>query len=44
MLTPDSIACPCGCGDMMRTGENRTERLDYIPASRRVIRSLSRYA
>lgn len=37
MLEPDSIACPCGCGDMVRIGEDRTERLDYIPARYQVI-------
>ena len=28
VIEPDSIACPCGCGDMVRIGEDRTERLD----------------
>ena len=37
VIEPDSIACPCGCGDMVRIGEDRTERLDFIPASYRVI-------
>ena len=37
MIEPDSIACPCGCGDMVRIGEDRTERLDYIPARYQVI-------
>jgi transposase len=37
MVEPDSIACPCGCGDMVRIGEDRTERLDYIPARYQVI-------
>lgn len=37
MLEPDSIACPCGCGDMVRIGEDRSERLDYIPARYQVI-------
>lgn len=37
VLEPDSIACPCGCGDMVRIGEDRTERLDYIPARYQVI-------
>ena len=32
IIEPQSIACPCGCGDMVRIGEDRTERLDYIPA------------
>lgn len=37
VLEPDSILCPCGCGDMVQIGEDRTERLDYIPARYRVI-------
>ena len=37
VLEPDSIACPCGCGDMVRIGEDRSERLDYIPACYQVI-------
>jgi transposase len=37
VVEPDSIACPCGCGDMVRIGEDKTERLDYIPARYQVI-------
>ncbi len=37
LVEPDSIVCPCGCGDMVRIGEDRTERLDYIPARYQVI-------
>jgi transposase len=37
VLDPESIACPCGCGDMVRIGEDRSERLDYIPARYQVI-------
>jgi transposase len=37
VIEPDSIACPCGCGDMVRIGEDRTERLDFIPARYQVI-------
>lgn len=45
VIEPDSIACPCGCGDMVRIGEDRTERLDYIPARYQVIVTLRpRYA
>ncbi|TJZ75900.1 IS66 family transposase, partial [Paracoccus hibiscisoli] len=29
--------CPCGCGEMHRIGEDRTERLDIVPAQLRVI-------
>ena len=37
LVEPDSIVCPCGCGDMVRIGEDKTERLEYIPASYQVI-------
>jgi transposase len=37
VVEPDSITCPCGCGDMVRIGEDRSERLDYIPARYQVI-------
>lgn len=40
VIEPDSIVCPCGCGDMVRIGEDRTERLDYIPARYQVIVSV----
>lgn len=32
LIEPDSILCPCGCGEMARIGEDRQERLDIIPA------------
>jgi transposase len=37
VIEPDSTACPCGCGEMERIGEDRTERLDIVPAQLRVI-------
>jgi transposase len=37
VIEPDSILCPCGCGEMKRIGEDRSERLDIIPAQFRVI-------
>lgn len=37
VIEPESIACPCGCGNMVRIGEDRTERLDVIPARYQVI-------
>ena len=37
IIEPDSIICPCECGDMVHIGEDRTERLDIIPATARVI-------
>ena len=36
-IEPDSIDCPCGCGRMVRIGEDRIERLDVVPAQLRVI-------
>src|SRR5690606_32679290 len=45
VVEPDSIVCPCGCGDMVRIGEDRSERLDYIPARYQVIVTVrTRYA
>jgi transposase len=45
VIEPASIACPCGCGDMVRIGEDRSERLDMIPARLRVIVTIRpRYA
>lgn len=37
VIEPESIACPCGCGDMVRIGQDRSERLDIIPARYQVI-------
>ena len=37
VVEPRSTLCPCGCGEMARIGEDRTERLDIIPAQLRVI-------
>ena len=37
IIEPDSIVCPCGCGDMVRIGEDRTERLEIVPAQPKVI-------
>ncbi len=37
VVEPQSLSCPCGCGEMHRIGEDRTERLDIIPAQLRVI-------
>ena len=37
VIEPDSLDCPCGCGEMHRIGKDRTERLDIIPAQLRVI-------
>ena len=37
VIEPDSIQCSCGCGEMKRIGEDRSERLDIIPAQFQVI-------
>ena len=37
VVEPDSLMCPCGCGPMHKIGEDRTERLDIVPAQLRVI-------
>jgi transposase len=45
VIEPDGIRCPCGCGDMVRIGEDRSERLDIVPAQLRVIVTIRpRYA
>jgi transposase len=37
VIAPASTLCPCGCGEMAKIGEDRTKRLDIIPAQFRVI-------
>jgi len=37
VIEPDSLTCPCGCGQMHWIGEDRNERLDIVPAQCRVI-------
>jgi transposase len=45
IIEPDSLECPCGCGRMHRIGEDRTERLDIVPAQLRVLVTIRpRYA
>ena len=45
VIEPETTLCPCGCGEMTRIGENRTERLDIVPAQFRVIATVRpRYA
>jgi transposase len=45
VIEPDSRACPCGCGEMEKIGEDRSERLDMVPAQFRVIATIRpRYA
>jgi transposase len=45
LIEPASIACPCGCGSMVKIGEDRSERLDVTPAQFQVIVTIRpRYA
>lgn len=37
VIEPATLICPCGCGVMHKIGEDRTERLDIVPAQLRVI-------
>ena len=37
VIEPESTLCPCGCGEMVKVGEDRTERLDVVPAQFRVL-------
>ena len=37
LVEPESTQCPCGCGELVRIGEDRTERLDIVPAQLRVV-------
>ena len=37
MIEPESTLCPCGCGEMVKIGEDRSERLDIVPAQLRVL-------
>src|SRR6056297_3354450 len=40
VVEPDSLDRPCGCGQMHRIGEDRTERLDIVPAQLRVLATI----
>ena len=37
VIEPESTHCPCGCGEMAKIGEDRSERLDMVPAQFRVL-------
>jgi transposase len=37
VIEPDSLDGPCGCGEMHKIGEDRSERLAIVPAQLRVI-------
>lgn len=38
VIEPGHKVCPCGCTEMVKIGEDRSERLDIIPARFQVIR------
>ena len=40
VIEPDSLECPCGCGLMHKIGEDRSIRLDIIPAQHRIIETI----
>ena len=42
VIEPDSTLCPCGCGEMTKIGEDRSERLDIVPARFLVIETVRR--
>jgi transposase len=45
MIEPEQKVCPSGCTDMVKIGEDRSERLDIIPARFQVIVTIRpRYA
>ena len=45
VIEPASTLCPCGCGEMAKIGEDRSERLDIVPAQFVVIETVRpRYA
>jgi transposase len=45
VIEPESLECPCGCGQMVRIGEDRSRRLDVTPAQYRVVETVRpRYA
>jgi transposase len=45
VIEPAHKVCPCGCADMVQIGEDRSERLDIIPARFQVIVTIRpRYA
>ena len=45
VIEPESVVCPCGCGDMVRIGEDRHQRLYLVRARYQVVVTvLPRYA
>ena len=37
VIEPESTLCACGCGEMVKIAEDRSERLNIVPAQLRVI-------
>ena len=37
VIEPADLTCSCGCGQMVKIGEDRSKRLDMVPAQFRVI-------
>ena len=37
VIEPESTLCPCSCGEMVKIGEDVSERLDIVPAQLRVL-------
>jgi transposase len=45
VIQPEDRRCPCGCGEMVKIGEDRSHRLDVVPAQYRVLVTIRpRYA
>ena len=42
VIEPGHKVCPCGCTEMVKIGEDRSERLDVVPARFQVIVTLER--
>ena len=40
VIEPESLECPCGCGRMHKIGEDRSTRIDIVPAQYRVIETV----
>lgn len=40
VIEPESLECPCGCGLMHKIGEDRSVRIDIIPAQHRIIETI----
>jgi transposase len=40
VIEPECLECPCGCGLMHKIGEDRSIRIDVIPAQHRIIETI----